>query len=78
MAPLLLKSVEKAVTQPTQSVTVTEGLSAAVLLLSLAHAKVEIDGGYQAVWNAVLDMDKQIFVSEKYLSSATNEGMLKI
>ncbi|CAH0556041.1 unnamed protein product [Brassicogethes aeneus] len=77
-APTLMKSLEKAVSQPTQSAIVTEGLSAALLLLAMAHAQVDVEGGYGALWNAALDMDKQIFVSEKFLSSATSEALVLV
>ncbi|KAG5899951.1 hypothetical protein JTB14_002498 [Gonioctena quinquepunctata] len=76
MIPVLLKSVEKAASQPTIALSVTEGVCAALLLLKLSHAQQEKDGSFQSMWNAVLDMDKQIFVSEKYLSTCSEESLV--
>ncbi|XP_046688091.1 eIF-2-alpha kinase activator GCN1-like [Homalodisca vitripennis] len=74
LVPLLLKSVEKAVQQPTQVPVVTEGLSAVCLLLKLATVETG-DTKLSPLWSAVLDMDKQTFVSEKFLTQASDEGL---
>ncbi|XP_030761834.1 eIF-2-alpha kinase activator GCN1 isoform X2 [Sitophilus oryzae] len=75
LTSILTKSVEKAVSQPTQPLSVNEGLCAALLLIKLNGSKLEKENGLSNVWNAVLDMDKQIFVSEKFLQAA-NENCL--
>lgn len=52
----------------------TEGLSAVCLLLKLATVESG-DTKLAALWSAVLDMDKQTFVSEKFLTQASDDGM---
>lgn len=75
LAPVLLKSVEKAVSQPTVPISVTEGICAATFLLKLLSAEKEKESGFQVLWNALLDMNKQVFVSEIFLSSCEEESM---
>lgn len=75
LIPILLKSVEKALSQPTQPQSVSEGLCASLLLMTLSESNCEKENGLSVMWNAVLDMDKQIFVSEKFLQT-TNETSL--
>lgn len=74
LAPVLLKSVEKAFTQPTVPLSVTEGICAAVFLLKLLNVEKEKESSFQLLWNASLDMDKQVFVSENFLSSCEEES----
>ncbi|KAJ8966633.1 hypothetical protein NQ314_003400 [Rhamnusium bicolor] len=76
MVPILLKSIEKAVLQPTIFLSVTEGLCAALMLLKLDHAQQEKENNLQVMWNAVLDMDKQVFVSDKYLMTCTDDSLI--
>nr|CAH7734834.1 unnamed protein product [Callosobruchus chinensis] len=76
--PILLKSVEKAAAQPAVALSVTEGLCAAVLLLRLAHSQQEKDSGLHNMWNVVLDMDKQIFVSDKFLTTCSEESLVYV
>lgn len=76
LTPILLKSVEKAVAQPTQAIAVTEGLCAACLLLKILKIDGEKANNLQTFWNAVFDMEKQVFLSEKFLSVATDDGIL--
>lgn len=76
LVPVLLKSVEKAVSQPTVALSVTEGLCAALMLLKFSSLPQDKDNNVQIMWNAVLDMDKQIFVSEKYLSTCNEDSKL--
>lgn len=54
-----------------------ESLSAACLLMRLATSGVCPDRHANTLWNIVLDMDKQHFVSEKFLAAATENGELK-
>lgn len=72
LIPALLKCIERAAAQPSQPQLVSEGLSAACCLLKLIAAQIEIDG-IQNLWNVTLDMDKQLFFSEKYLSVASDD-----
>jgi hypothetical protein len=54
---------------------VTEALCAACLLLKMASADVGADKKLDSLWSVVLDMDKQLFVSEKFLTVASDDGM---
>ncbi|XP_057670075.1 eIF-2-alpha kinase activator GCN1 [Diorhabda carinulata] len=73
--PILSKSVEKAVSQATVAVSVTEGLCAALMLLKFSSVQREKDNDFQNVWNAVLDNEKLTFFSEKYLTTTTDESL---
>lgn len=74
LTPILLKSVEKAVAQPTQAIAVTEGLCAACMLLKILKTDGEKANNLQTLWNALFDMEKQVFLSEKFLSIASDDG----
>ncbi|XP_014262100.1 eIF-2-alpha kinase activator GCN1 [Cimex lectularius] len=75
--PLLLKSVEKAATQPTQALVVTEGLSAACLLLKLSSYD-SLESKLGSLYSIILDMEKQIFLSEKFLSQASTDALCHV
>lgn len=75
LIPILLKCIEKAAAQPTQAPTVTEGLCAACLLLKLSTIQ---DTGFGNMWSIVLDMEKQIFVSEKFLIVANENALVHV
>jgi len=70
LVPTLLKSVEKAVSQSNQPLSVSEGLCAALLLIKISGSKSDKENGLSSMWASVLDMDKQIFISEKFLQAA--------
>lgn len=74
LVPTLLKALDKAAAQPAQIPLVMEGLFAAYLLLKIASFEGEKENNYQNLWNVVLDMDKQLFISEKFLSMASDDG----
>lgn len=74
LTSLLMKSVDKAVAQPTQPAVVTEGLCAACMLLKLKAGEGEKPNNLNNFLNVLFDMDKQVFVSEKFLSVATDDG----
>lgn len=74
--PILLKSVEKAAAQPAQTAVVTEGLCATCFLLRIASYEGDKENKLQNLWNIILDMNKQLFVSEKFLSVVSDEGKL--
>ncbi|XP_074026538.1 lethal (3) 80Fj [Leptinotarsa decemlineata] len=75
---ILLKLVDKAVSQATNVLSVSEGVCAALLLLKLSHANQEKNNGFQSMWMAILDMDKQVFVSEKYLTTCAEESLIYV
>lgn len=72
--PILLKSVDRAVAQPSQTLAVTEGLCSACLLLKIISSEGDKENKFQNLWNVILDMNKQLFISEKFLSVASEEG----
>nr|CAD7433309.1 unnamed protein product [Timema monikensis] len=76
--PYLLKTVEKAVGQATQVPIVTEALSAACLLLKIVSSDVGADKNLGNFWTIVLDMDKQLFVSEKFLTLASDNALYHV
>lgn len=76
LVPTLQKSIERAISQPTQAVVVTEGLCAAYLLLKISAVQSDKENTFLNLSSVLFDMDKQVFVSEKYLSTATDDGKL--
>lgn len=72
LVPLLLKCVERAAAQPAQAQLVSEGLSAACCILKILGANSELEN-LQNFWNIILDVDKQLFLSEKYLTVASDD-----
>lgn len=74
LIPIITKEFEKSITQPTQIPVVMEGLAAACLLLKIASSQVEKENSFNNLWSTVCDMDKQLFVSEKFISSASDNG----
>jgi hypothetical protein len=59
---------------PAQVPLVTEALCATCLLLKMASADIGAEKKLDNLWNIVLDMDKQLFVSEKFLTVASEDG----
>ncbi|KAG8223949.1 hypothetical protein J437_LFUL003757 [Ladona fulva] len=76
--PQLLKVVEKGLSQSTQVSIVTEALAAACLLLKIATADVGVQSKIGSLLTIVLDMDKQLFVSEKFLSLASEDALQRV
>lgn len=56
----------------------TEALYAACLLLKMAAADIGADKKLDNLWSVVLDMNKQLFVSEKFLTLASDEGAYRL
>lgn len=52
---------------------VTEGLCAACLLLKLVPVETG-ESKMTQLWNALLDTEKLVFVSEKFLTQASDDG----
>lgn len=71
----LLKMIEKAAQNVLQTPVVSEGLAAACIILSTTTVKQE---NLQSFWNIVLDMNKEIFVSDKFVGSASNESLCSV
>ncbi|XP_045475078.1 eIF-2-alpha kinase activator GCN1 [Harmonia axyridis] len=78
LIPVILKSVENAVNQSSNAQSVTEGLCAVCVLLKVVSLSNDKENGFHNMWHIVLDMDKQVFVSEKFLSSASPDGLVLV
>ncbi|XP_038061522.1 eIF-2-alpha kinase activator GCN1-like [Patiria miniata] len=75
LLPLLKQSLERAQSQSNLVTIVTEGLSAAYLMLLMYGADIEAESKLAWVFGVVSDPDKQLVVSEKFLSSASEEAL---
>lgn len=71
----LLKIIEKASQNVQQTPVVSEGLAAASIILSTTTVKQD---NLQSFWNIVLDMNKEIFVSEKFVGSVNSESLSSV
>lgn len=71
----LLKIVEKASQNVNQTPILCEGLAAACIILSITPSKEE---SLQSFWNIILDMKKEIFISEKFISSIASESLCNL
>ncbi|CAG9808270.1 unnamed protein product [Chironomus riparius] len=71
----LLKIVEKASQSINQAPVLCEGLAAACILLSILSVK---DESLTSFWNIVLDMKKEIFISEKFISNIGSESLCNL
>ncbi|XP_061459241.1 stalled ribosome sensor GCN1 [Rhineura floridana] len=78
LLPVLIQTVEKAAAQSTQVPLVTEGVAAALLICRLSVADAQIDNKLNSFWPLILDEKKQIFTSEKFLQSASEEAMCTV
>ncbi|XP_053135159.1 eIF-2-alpha kinase activator GCN1 [Hemicordylus capensis] len=78
LMPLLLQTVEKAGAQSTQVPLVTEGVAAALLICRLSVADIQIENKLNSFWQLILDEKKQVFTSEKFLQSASEEAMCTV
>jgi hypothetical protein len=71
----LLKMIEKAAQNVLQTPVVSEGLAAACIILSTTSVKQDT---LQSFWNIVFDMNKEIFVSEKFVGSVSSESLCSV
>ncbi|KAG8455790.1 hypothetical protein GDO86_001836 [Hymenochirus boettgeri] len=75
LLPLLLQTVEKATSQTSQASMVAEALAAAVLLCRLSVAQPQAESKLNTFWQILTDEKKQIFTSEKFISSASEDSL---
>ncbi|KAJ1530782.1 hypothetical protein ONE63_005633 [Megalurothrips usitatus] len=76
VVPILLKAIEKGASQPTQVPTVSEALAAACVLLKLWNSEGTVsETQLTSALPAIIDSEKQLFVSEKFLSVASDEAL---
>ncbi|KAI0222670.1 eIF-2-alpha kinase activator GCN1 [Lamellibrachia satsuma] len=78
LLPVLLQVVEKANSQPTQVPLATEALSASCLLLKLSVADIQAESKLSPLWNVLLDTNKQLFVNDKFLASASDSALCSV
>ncbi|XP_033102350.1 eIF-2-alpha kinase activator GCN1-like [Anneissia japonica] len=73
--PVLLQSLEKAISQSSQVPMVTEGAHSVALLLKLHQVELEAESKLDLVWKVLTDHKKHLFTSEKFLLGAPDEGI---
>lgn len=76
LIPTISKEFDKCICQPTQIPAITEALAAAFLMMKFVSLQSEKEKSLNNVWTVLFDMDKQVFVSEKFISSASDNGNL--
>lgn len=75
LTPLLLQTVEKASQNSTQLPLVSEAICAVCLILITELSNENNNQKLNSFWNIVLDMNKQVFVSERYITSAPSDSL---
>ncbi|KAI1232962.1 hypothetical protein IHE44_0006149 [Lamprotornis superbus] len=78
LLPMLIQIVEKAASQSTQVPMVTEGVAAALLICRMSVIEGQTESKLSGFWQLILDEKKQIFTSEKFLQSASEEAMCTV
>lgn len=71
----LIKIVEKASQNASQISLLSEAICAVCILLRTETSSTDGANKLQSFWGVVLDMTKQVFVSEKFISSAPNDTL---
>eukprot|EP00117_Sycon_ciliatum_P034892 scpid3464/ scgid26544/ Translational activator GCN1; GCN1-like protein 1 len=74
--PILSQAMERAVAQPHQVPVVSEAIAAASLLCQLSLTEPESESKYASFWKVALDCEKALLMSEKVISSATDDALL--
>ncbi|XP_065273696.1 stalled ribosome sensor GCN1 [Emys orbicularis] len=78
LLPMLIQTVEKSASQSTQVSMVTEGVASALLICRMSLADALAESKLSGFWQLILDEKKQIFTSEKFLQSASEEAMCTV
>ncbi|NXE34968.1 GCN1 kinase, partial [Ptilorrhoa leucosticta] len=78
LVPMLIQTVEKTASQTTQVPMVTEGVAAALLICKMSVIEGQTESKLSGFWQLILDEKKQIFTSEKFLQSASEEAMCTV
>ncbi|KAM4051160.1 stalled ribosome sensor GCN1 isoform 1-T1 [Anomaloglossus baeobatrachus] len=73
LLPLLLQTVEKAAAQSAQISLIMEALAASVLVCRISVTESQLENKLNNFWQLLSDDKRQIFTSDKFLSSATEE-----
>lgn len=74
---VVIKVIEKSLVQSNQTAVISESLAASCLILKSLSGKYE-QGKLNALWNSVLDMEKQVYFTEKFLQSATDDALYQV
>lgn len=74
LSPLLVKTVEKASQNTTQIPLLSEAVCAACIILKTETEDQSMQK-LSSFWNIILDMNKQIFVSERFLAAAPSDTL---
>ncbi|KAM4708063.1 stalled ribosome sensor GCN1 [Discoglossus pictus] len=75
LLPLLIQIVEKAAAQTTQITLLAEALAAAVLICRISAVETQTESKLSTFWQLLADEKKQMFTSEKFLSSVSEESL---
>uniref|UniRef100_K7G7X0 GCN1 activator of EIF2AK4 n=1 Tax=Pelodiscus sinensis TaxID=13735 RepID=K7G7X0_PELSI len=78
LLPMLIQTVEKSASQSTQVSMVTEGVASALLICRMSVIDALTESKLSGFWQLILDEKKQIFTSEKFLQSASEEAMCTV
>uniref|UniRef100_A0A8C8VR02 TOG domain-containing protein n=1 Tax=Pelusios castaneus TaxID=367368 RepID=A0A8C8VR02_9SAUR len=78
LLPMLIQTVEKSASQSTQVSMVTEGVASALLICRMSLVDASTESKLSGFWQLILDEKKQIFTSEKFLQSASEEAMCTV
>ncbi|CAH2295310.1 eIF-2-alpha kinase activator GCN1 [Pelobates cultripes] len=75
LLPTLIQTVEKTTSQTTQIFMLAEALAAAVLICRISVAEPQTEAKLGTFWQILGDEKKQIFTSEKCISSASEDSL---
>ncbi|KAM4808080.1 stalled ribosome sensor GCN1 [Rhinophrynus dorsalis] len=75
LLPLLIQTVEKAASQTSQISLLAEALAAAVLICRVSVVESQAESKLSTFWQLLADEKKQIFTSDKFLSSASEDTL---
>ncbi|KAM8961528.1 stalled ribosome sensor GCN1 isoform 1-T1 [Pelodytes ibericus] len=75
LLPMLIQTVEKATSQTSQIFMLAEALAAAVLICRISVADAQAEAKLNTFWQILADEKKQIFTSDKFLSSASEDAL---
>lgn len=78
LIPTLIQTVTKANAQSNQSQLVSEAVAAACLLVKLSLVDIQAESKMGPFWNTVLDVQKQLFLNEKFLSQVGDDVLINV
>ncbi|XP_037791429.1 eIF-2-alpha kinase activator GCN1-like [Penaeus monodon] len=78
LIPKLLACIDKALSQSTQVLMLSEALTATVLLLKISMSDMSAEEKIASLWSSTLDLQKGYFTGEKFFTQAPKEGLLQL